>query len=68
MNEIEPTEDQIIEAIMEMAEQQYLCTIIEHDPASDDLLVAWQDHEERDWEVWLTRHFLEECFTNVVLN
>jgi predicted N-acetyltransferase YhbS len=55
-------------AIEAMTEHKYVCTIVDHDHESDEFLVQWQDDAQAVWQVWFSRRFINEVFTEMVLN
>jgi hypothetical protein len=66
--EAEPDASETLAAIMEMAEERYICTVEEHDPETDDYLLVWTDNAEQEWGCWFSRSLIEDLFSNVVLN
>ncbi len=61
-------ESEILAAISEMAEQQYICSVDDYDAEGDLYLVTWTDNASREWGFWGTRGLVEALFEKAVLH
>lgn len=61
-------ESETMKAIMEMADERYICTVEEHNADTDEFLVVWKDNNEQEWGCWFTRRLLNEIFAAITLN
>lgn len=64
----EDDETETLAAIIEMAEEKYACTVVEHDAEQDEFLVTWKDNDDQEWGCWFSRRLLNEIFTTVTIN
>jgi hypothetical protein len=61
-------ESETMKAIMEMAEERYICTVEEHNKDTDEFFVVWKDYADTEWGCWFSRRLLNEIFAAVTLN